>query len=87
MFKQLRNSTSRLKNPKSLRTQTVSKLSVIIRAVIVMQLHNIAVGGTGELDPGDLDPQFGNAGYVTTDFGGAYDGVDAVAIQQDGRST
>jgi uncharacterized delta-60 repeat protein len=35
--------------------------------------------------PGDLDPSFGSAGKVVTDFGGTYGGASAVAVQPDGK--
>ncbi len=35
--------------------------------------------------PGDLDPTFGTAGKVTTDFFGHADGASAVAVQSDGK--
>src|SRR5262245_38150604 len=34
---------------------------------------------------GTLDPTFGTAGKVTTDFAGSSDGANAIAVQPDGK--
>lgn len=43
------------------------------------------LAGSALAAPGDLDPSFGNAGLVTTDFGGRGDFGLAVALQSDGK--
>jgi hypothetical protein len=39
----------------------------------------------GEGAPGDLDPTFGAAGMVTTDFFGGFDSAAALVLQPDGK--
>jgi uncharacterized delta-60 repeat protein len=43
------------------------------------------LAGSALAAPGDLDPSFGTAGLVTTDFGGRGDFGLAVALQSDGK--
>lgn len=53
--------------------------------VVGAMLATGAIAKAQVLEPGELDPQFGSSGFVTTNFGGAHDGVAALAVQQDGK--
>jgi len=46
----------------------------------------LAFAGTVSAASGDLDPGFGEAGKVTTDFAGGYDPAHDVAIQPNGKA-
>lgn len=48
-------------------------------------LLSAGLGHALGLEPGDLDPAFGVGGVVITEFGGAFDGVSGLAIQEDGK--
>src|ERR687896_174979 len=46
----------------------------------------LAIANPAAAPPGDLDPTFDGDGKVTTDFAGADDEAQGVAIQGDGKS-
>ena len=53
----------------------------LVQCTIAMTI----VGTPANAAPGDLDPSFGSGGMVTTDFSGAFDKVEDLAIQPDGK--
>jgi uncharacterized delta-60 repeat protein len=54
---------------------------IAVVAVVCALILPAAAGAA----PGDLDPTFGNGGFVTTDFGGRGDAALGVAVQPDGK--
>jgi uncharacterized delta-60 repeat protein len=58
-------------------------MRMIGTAIIVTMIA--AVGIVGQTASGNLDPTFGSAGVVRTDFSGNIDRANAVAIQADGK--
>jgi uncharacterized delta-60 repeat protein len=67
-------------------TQVGPRSAPIRRATLVCccGLAAFALAGLAKAAPGDLDPSFGSAGKVTTDFG-VNDGAGDVGIQPDGK--
>ncbi len=66
------------------------RLSTLFRAlpVIAILVAQVVLSPIANANPGDLDPTFGVAGRVTTDFaiaGSSDDQASALAIQPDGK--
>ena len=58
---------------------------VVMLPVAALLALQLAGALPAQAAPGALDPTFGTKGKVTTDFGSGFDGVNAVAVQVDGK--
>jgi len=74
-----RNPLALIRHPASSVTRLFHTLLVFILVVLLIS------GNRGYAATGDLDPTFGGAGTVTTDFGDSFDAANAVALQSDGK--
>jgi uncharacterized delta-60 repeat protein len=63
---------------KKCRSISIAVLHLIFLLSVVLARDAVAASG-------DLDPTFGIGGKVTTDFNGAQDGANSIAIQADGK--
>ncbi len=65
--------------------QNSVRTTIIVSTAIVIATLFIFVSGTSAATDGDLDPAFGSAGKVVTDFSNRSNAANAIALQPDGK--